>query len=381
MGGSTRPASPLVSARARVDGALYLCIVRLTVLVVRQDQLSRRMVSTGLLIWTKACVIGFPARPTARDAIPIRTMTASPSACHPVPTPPDLPRAADENLAAHASWATSQLEGALALRDEELVLVDSGMPCDTFNVICRARLASASAPRRVTEAIAHFQAAARPFSWWLGPGYTPANLPDLLRSAGLTQADTEVAMALDLTAPPDAGSDPPGLAIRRVRTIEDLRAFAAIAAANWEPPDPWVLRFYERTAALLLAADAPRRLYLGTVAGTPVATAEASVGGGVIGLYNISTRPDFRRRGIGLAMTHAPLAEAAGEGYPTAILQAAEAGVGVYARLGFRPFGTITEFKPAVRDLSWRTHRLAQRGGDLRGHGSGAQHDGRHGIG
>lgn len=265
-----------------------------------------------------------------------------------MPTRPDLQLAADENLAAHAAWATSHLEGAHTLQDNELVLVDSGMPCDTFNFVCRARLASATAPRRVQEAIAHFRAAGRPFSWWLGPGYAPACLPDLLRGAGLAQADTEVAMALDLAALPAAGPDVPGLEIRRVCTTADLRAFAAIAAANWAPPDPWVLRFYERAAAVLLAADAPRRLYLGAVAGTPVATAEATEGGGLIGLYNISTRPDFRRRGIGLAMTHAPLAAAAREGHTTAILQAADAGARVYARLGFRPFGTITEFKPAA---------------------------------
>lgn len=265
-----------------------------------------------------------------------------------MPTRPDLQLAADENLAAHAAWATSHLEGAHTLQDNELVLVDSGMPCDTFNFVCRARLASATAPRRVQEAIAHFRAAGRPFSWWLGPGYAPACLPDLLRGAGLAQADTEVAMALDLAALPAAGPDVPGLEIRRVCTTADLRAFAAIAAANWAPPDPWVLRFYERAAAVLLAADAPRRLYLGAVAGTPAATAEATEGGGLIGLYNISTRPDFRRRGIGLAMTHAPLAAAAREGHTTAILQAADAGARVYARLGFRPFGTITEFKPAA---------------------------------
>ena len=265
-----------------------------------------------------------------------------------MPLLPDLPLAADENLAAHASWATTHLEGARVQRDDELVLVDSGMPCDTFNYVCRARLAPTTAQRRVREAIAHFEA--RPFSWWLGPGYTPAHLPELLREAGLTEAESEVAMALDLATLSPAGPEVPGLEIRRVRTTVDLRAFAALAAANWEPPDPWVLRFYERAAGALLAPEAPRRLYLGTVAGVPVATAEATLGGGVVGLYNISTRPDFRRRGIGLAMTHAPLAEAAADGVTTAILQAAAAGVGVYERLGFRPFGMITEFKPPAME-------------------------------
>lgn len=95
---------------------------------------------------------------------------------------------------------------------------------------------------------------------------------------------------------------------------------------------------------MLLAGDAPLRFYLGILDGEPVAPAELTVAGGVVGLYNIATLRAFRRRGIGSTMTLQPLLDG---GFSQAVLQAAEDGVGVYRRLGFTTFGHITEYQPS----------------------------------
>jgi ribosomal protein S18 acetylase RimI-like enzyme len=155
-------------------------------------------------------------------------------------------------------------------------------------------------------------------------------------------------MSLDLAPLRSTLPHVDGLATERVRTPRQLETFAALSAANWDPPDPWVIEFYRRAAGPLLSDASPQWLYLGTLDGTPIATAEVTVGGGVVGLYNISTQPAYRGRGIGAAMTLAPLLDARRQGWETAILQAADAGVGIYRRLGFTAFGTITEFKPAA---------------------------------
>jgi GNAT superfamily N-acetyltransferase len=163
----------------------------------------------------------------------------------------------------------------------------------------------------------------------------------------MAEAETEVAMAMPLLALPSVLPTVASLSIERVRTPAALQAYARISAANWDPPDARVIEYYARAERALLLDKAPQWLYLGRLEGAPVATAEATVGGGVVGLYNITTTPAFRRRGIGLAMTAAPLADARAVGLSTGILQAAAAGVGVYERLGFRGFGTVTEFKPS----------------------------------
>ncbi|MGK4006899.1 GNAT family N-acetyltransferase [Sorangium sp. So ce1036] len=261
-------------------------------------------------------------------------------------TAPALAAAADDNLVVHAGWVHERLAGAHVARGGGLVLVDSGLPCDTFNFVLRARLPAAEARERAEQAIAYFRRAGRPFSWWVGPADEPAHLGELLCAAGLEAAESELGMAADLEAlraPPPAPRD---LEIRRARTPAEVRDFARLNAANWTPPDPYVMQFYEMATPALLSEASPLWLYVGYLGDTPVATAELTVGGGVVGLYNISTLAPYRRRGIGSAMTLRPLLDARAAGFRAAVLQASEDGAGVYARVGFVATGRITEYKP-----------------------------------
>jgi len=253
----------------------------------------------------------------------------------------EVAEAADANFVNHATWAAARTPGMRVRAEPGLVAVDSGLPCDTFNLICRARLTGSAAPTQIQTALSFYAAARHPFSWWVGPADQPADLGSYLVAAGLLRAETELAMAADLAVLPNAPVVPAGLEIRRVRTAQELAHFAQIIG------DPYALRFYELTASALLTPDAPQWFYLGYWDNQPVATAELTLGGGVVGLYSIITLEAYRRRGIGSALTLQPLLDARAHGFHTGVLQAADAGVGVYTRLGFEPFGNITEYKPA----------------------------------
>jgi predicted acetyltransferase len=63
-------------------------------------------------------------------------------------------------------------------------------------------------------------------------------------------------------------------------------------------------------------------------------------------LFGVSTRSAWRRRGFGTAMTVHALRATRADGVHTAVLQASADGAGVYARIGFTPFGEVTEYKP-----------------------------------
>jgi ribosomal protein S18 acetylase RimI-like enzyme len=264
-----------------------------------------------------------------------------------MPAAPPGADTTDENLVAHSTAATRHIPGARVVLTPDIVLVDSGLPCDTFNIICRARFSTAAARKGIAGALAFFAVTGHPFSWWLAPGYAPDTLPALLEEAGLVAAESELAMAMDLSAlqPPPP---PPGLEIRRVRSQEDLMAFATVTAGNWVPPDANVPRYYAQARPAFLDTASPQRLYLGLLDGQPVATAELTVSEGAVGLYNISTLSAYRGRRIGTAMTAFPLTEARSAGHRTAILQAAPDGVRLYARLGFTRVGEVTEFKPGA---------------------------------
>jgi hypothetical protein len=259
---------------------------------------------------------------------------------------PDAARATRANLVAHCTWLQARATGMRARVTPRLAMGDSGLPSDTFNVVCSARLDRRSAPAEIEAAITWYEG--RPFSWWCAPGDEPADLPELLFAAGLEASEAATAMTADLTALAEAIPAPPGLVVERVSRGTDLRAFATLLAGLADPPDPLVTAFYEAGAAHLLRADCPLLLYVGRLEGHPVATAEVTITGAVAGLYNVSTVVGERRRGVGTAMTLLPLREARAAGARYGVLQAAPDGLGVYGRVGFAPRGRIAEFKPSA---------------------------------
>jgi ribosomal protein S18 acetylase RimI-like enzyme len=252
----------------------------------------------------------------------------------------------EANLAAHLAHLPSHLHGALLLDDPALLLIDSGFPSDTFNAICRARLAGKDIDTRIDRAIEHFRHKNLPFSWWVGPASEPADLGKRLAAHSLTCAEAEAAMALDLAAVPAPPPPPGGLTIRQVNTEAEFMTYAAVVAANWDPPDQSVLAVYSGAAAPTLSPGSPARYLIGYLEGEPVAASECFLAHSVAGIYNVVTLPHARRQGIGTALTAAALATAREEGYRTAVLQASANGQGIYARLGFAVRGEFREYKP-----------------------------------
>ncbi len=259
----------------------------------------------------------------------------------------DLAAAADENLAAHFTWVQGRTRGMRASVGEDLVLTECGMSCDTFNAVCRSRLAPAEASARIREAIAWF--AGRPFSWWVGPADTPGDLVRGCPTRASRPPESEVAMAADLSrlAAVETVAGRPRHPSGRHAEARSPNT-RAINAANWAPPDRLLVRFYELAAPVLLARASPLRMYVGYADGEAVATCELTVAGGVAGLYGISTLAAHRHRGYGSALTGHALLEARRDGISRAVLQASADGLGVYERIGFEKFGQITEYKPEV---------------------------------
>ena len=63
--------------------------------------------------------------------------------------------------------------------------------------------------------------------------------------------------------------------------------------------------------------------------------------GGVAGLYNATTLPGLRRKGLGMAATALAMEDALAEGYSVAVAQAMPMGVLLCDRMGFKEFYRI----------------------------------------
>jgi ribosomal protein S18 acetylase RimI-like enzyme len=74
------------------------------------------------------------------------------------------------------------------------------------------------------------------------------------------------------------------------------------------------------------------------------------LGGGAAGLYHLGTVAEARGRGVGAAITLAPLRDARALGYRIGTLQSTPMGYGLYRRVGFVDYGTRGMYRlPASR--------------------------------
>jgi len=139
----------------------------------------------------------------------------------------DLLAAMEQNFAEHACHLHRHMAGTTVMETDDLLIADSGLDDDSYNIVAAARFTPDTALARITETIRKLAATGRPFSWHLGPASTPADLAAHLEAADLEASETEIAMRKDLSeAPPKPHVD--GLDIRPVITPAQLAAYAAI---------------------------------------------------------------------------------------------------------------------------------------------------------
>lgn len=91
----------------------------------------------------------------------------------------------EANLAEHAAHLHRHMPGATVTETDDLLIADSGIDDDTFNIVAAARSAPGRAAARIDATVHTLKAAGRPFSWWVGPASTPSDLSGRLDTVGL----------------------------------------------------------------------------------------------------------------------------------------------------------------------------------------------------
>jgi ribosomal protein S18 acetylase RimI-like enzyme len=186
----------------------------------------------------------------------------------------------------------------------------------------------------VQEAIAYFSAQwVTGFILWPAVDVNAAAWKADLAAQGFHYDANTPGMAVELARLPDSTPHAAGLVIRPVEDLATLRLWTRIHAAGFGMPPSTTGPIYDLLASL--GADRPLRFYLGYLDGQPVAISTLFLESDVAGIYDVATLPEARRKGIGAAMTLAPLLAMREAGCRVGILQSSAMGYYVYLRLGF----------------------------------------------
>lgn len=258
-------------------------------------------------------------------------------------SPPQVVAAIEANTLAY--WASHCATPGTELgREADRVWIRSGRPCPITNCVMWAAFSPEDADRRVEETLALYDSAGLPGLWSVGPSSRPAGLGRRLLAHGLRHTDDEPGMAVELARLPEGWPGPAGLAIERVDDPRALRRWVQTYVAGFAMPAPWLQDLLAWEADPGDAERGRRLQYIGLLRGRPVATAQLLLGGGVAGLYGLSTVPRARGQGIGGAMTLFALCQALGMGYHVGVLYASEVGRPLYERLGFREYLVASDY-------------------------------------
>lgn len=247
-----------------------------------------------------------------------------------------------KNFQQHATRISALSEGMQVIESQHLVYVDSGLSCDTFNIlyINQPELTQSE----LGEALNHYKTNDLDYCIWINKENLSVQVQHAFNAFGIEEQASEVGMGLDLTTyQPIMDERHPH--IHKVTNEAHLATYASVIAENWTPADQNVLRYYKQTSDHYLDPNNKIQLLIYYHKGQPVSCVELFPSDAeTIGFYGFATLEKFRGMGIGTTLLTFALNKAKESGYKNAILQGTADGLNIYKKMGFKEYTTYYEF-------------------------------------
>ena len=168
-----------------------------------------------------------------------------------------------------------------------------------------------------------------PNGWTVGPLTKPSNLGSILEKYNFTNVYHQAGMALEIESLKLDSFESKKLEVKTVINDRMLKQWRSTVSSVFKIQIDLELLKY-------LLFEKESKFYLGFYNGEPVSTLLLYLSSGVAGLHAVSTLPEYRNNGFGLAISGLALKEAYKLGFKIGVLQASELGERVYRKLGFK---------------------------------------------
>jgi len=239
---------------------------------------------------------------------------------------------------------TSSAPTVLSHKSNEIKWMLTGVPFEFLNNVLYTNFDAQNASLRIDETLADFQSKrVKYLTWWVEPDMQPSTLGQELAAKGLTYSPGMPGMAVDLQNLKEDLPKPSELIIETVQDKATLGKWVKPGLIGFGNSDVQVRNIcfdiFDQ-----LGYELPLRLYVASLNGEPVATSQLFLGAGVAGVYWVATVPEARKKGIGAAVSLAPLLDARSMGYRIGVLQASPMGEPIYRRLGFQNYERLGNY-------------------------------------
>ena len=242
--------------------------------------------------------------------------------------------AMEANFLAYFLLGLAPLPHMQLYSDPELTwVVSSKFP--NWNTVLCAQLSTGNTPTRVQAMLNHFKTSGQPLGWLILPSTRPLDLPHYLLTNGMKQVENRPHMLADVQKLPAHHTTPPGLSIESVHDNASFEKWYQATMAGFEMSASHAQIYHEAYTRTGFDPAGPFLHYVGYLDGEPVTSSTLLLAENIAGIYDVSTAPAVRGRGLGTAITLAPLLEARARGYHYCCLQSSTKGYNIYRRLGF----------------------------------------------
>lgn len=225
-----------------------------------------------------------------------------------------------------------------------------GAPGDN---ILRARWPDERADEGIDEILAQVARHADEMSWMVFPGDRPVDLNERLEARGMPGGPGGFWLWADLSTLGPAPAVPDGFHIKRVADDRGMAEWVKVSEAGFGGD---LACFYDAYARHCYGLNAFSLHYTGYLGDTPVTSGTLLDAGGTAAIYDLSTPPEYRRLGLGGALTHSLLHEIRRRGYTDTWIWSSGMARSLYQKLGFidADFG--------VREHTWRKEIVMKLG-------------------
>ncbi len=225
----------------------------------------------------------------------------------------------------------------------------TGPTMQNNNGVVEANFEEDELDERIKETLNQFRARGLLATWWVGPKSEPTNLGHYLQKHGCTHNRDMIGMAMDLHDLDVAESAPADITFEEVRDRETLEDWYEVLLQGF--PISYSRAYLDSLIETSLEADTGWVHYAGRSEGQVVTVSTLFFGGGVAGLYNLTTLPKLRGQGIGNWMTVKTYQAARERGYRVGTLQTTYPNaLRMYHKMGFEVYCKIGIYRYFPKD-------------------------------